>query len=111
MSDPTDYTPSYSFSGFRASSPVTPLPASKLDDELARISEAVNDHADAINDVRRSDGALKNNIVAYDSLSRSLQLTFDPTNGEAVAAPIAVAQAAATAASGSATSAGTSAAA
>ncbi|MCK1670405.1 hypothetical protein [Bradyrhizobium sp. 150] len=109
MSDPKTYDPDYSFSGFQASSPATPLPATKLDAELSGISAAITDHAAAIENVRRSDGALKNNIVTYDSLSKSLQLTFDPTNGEAVAAAIAIAQAAATAASGSATSAGTSA--
>lgn len=109
MSDPTDYTPEYNFSGFQANSPLSPLPATKLDAELANISTAIADHASAIEDVRRSDGALKNNIVTYDSLSKSLQLTFDPTNGDAVAAAIAVAQAAAAAASGSSTSAATSA--
>lgn len=109
MADPTDYTPDYSFSGFQASNPTTPLPASKIDDELANVSVAIDRAVAAIKDVRRSDGALKNNIVTYDSLSQSLQLVFDPTNGDAVAAAIAVAQAAATAASGSATTAGTSA--
>jgi hypothetical protein len=109
VSDPKTYVPEYSFSGFQASSPATPLPATKLDAELSGISAAITDHAAAIENVRRSDGALKNNIVTYDSLSKSLQLTFDPTNGEAVAAAIAIAQAAATAANGSATAAGTSA--
>lgn len=109
MSDPTEYEPGYSFSGFQASSPSAPLPATKLDDELANIGEAIDDHAAAIKDVRRSDGALKNNIVTYDSLSKSLQITFDPTNGEAVADAVAVAQAAAAASSSSATSSATSA--
>ncbi|MDA9406505.1 MULTISPECIES: hypothetical protein [unclassified Bradyrhizobium] len=109
MADPTDYTPGYNFSGFQASNPATPLPATKIDAEFANISEAITGHAAAIEDVRRSDGALKNNVVTYDSLSKSLQLTFDPTNGDAVAAAIAVAQAAAAAASGSASAAGTSA--
>ncbi|MBR0741239.1 tail fiber protein [Bradyrhizobium liaoningense] len=105
MASPRSYSPDYSFSGFQANSPTTPLPATQVDNEFANISEAITDHADAINDVRRADGALKNNIVTYDSLSKSLQLTFDPTNGDAVAAAIAVAQAAAAAASGSATAA------
>jgi phage-related tail fiber protein len=109
MPDPIDYTPGYSFSGYQANSPATPLPATNLDDELANIAEAIASHLAAIKDVRRSDGGLKNNSVTYDSLSKSLQLTFDPTNGEAVAAAIAVAEAAAAAASGSATAASTSA--
>lgn len=109
MSDPTSYTPGYSFSGFQANSPTTPLPAPKLDAELANISDAIDSHVSAIEDVRRSDGALKNNIVTYESLALALQLIFDPTDGAAVAAAVATAQAAATAASGSATAAGTSA--
>lgn len=109
MSDPKTYEPEYSFSGFQASSPATPLPATKLDAEISGIADAISDHAAAIEDVRRSDGALKNNIVTYDSLSKSLQLTFDPTNGEAVAAGIAIAEAAAAAAAASSASAGTNA--
>jgi phage-related tail fiber protein len=109
MSDPQPYTVSYNFSGFQANSPTSPLPASKVDNEFDSIAAAVAVIVTAIKDIRRSDGALKNNIVTYDSLAESLQLTFDPTNGEAVAAAIAVAQASATAAAASNVSAGTNA--
>jgi hypothetical protein len=109
MSDPTSYDPEYSFAGFQANSPTTPLPGVNVDNELADISTSTASLVAAIKDVRRSDGALKNNIVTYDSLALALQLIFDPTDGAAVAAAVATAQAAATAASGSATAAGTSA--
>jgi microcystin-dependent protein len=105
VSDPTSYEPGYSFSGFQANNPTTPLPASNLDAELADISTAIDSHVAAIEDVRRSDGALKNGIVTYDSLALALQLIFDPTDGAAVAAAVATAQAAATAAAASNTSA------
>jgi hypothetical protein len=48
--------------------------------------------------MRRSDGALKNNIVTFEILQLGLQLTFDPTNGQLVAAAVLGAQASAAAA-------------
>jgi len=109
MADPTPYAVSYSFSGFQASSPTTPLPAPKVDAEFANVAAAVAGLVASVKDVRRSDGALKNGIVTLDSFALGLQLTVDPTNGNLVAAAVAGAQASATAASGSATAAGTSA--
>lgn len=103
MADPTPYIVSYSFSGFQASNPTTPLPAARVDAEFANVAAAVATLVSATKDIRRSDGALKNQIVTFDSLEAALQLTFDPTNGQLVAAAVATAQAAATAASGSAT--------
>lgn len=111
MSDPTPYIVSYSFSGFQASNPTTPLPAPALDNELANIAASIATIDSAIESVRRSDGALQNGIVTFASLASSLQLTIDPTNGTLVAAAVATAQAAQTAASGSAAAAAGSAAA
>lgn len=101
MSGPTAYTVSYSFSGFQANNPTTPLPASKLDNELAAIATSVASIILGLADVRRSDGALKNGVVTFDSLAPALQFLVDPTNGEAVAAAVAGAQAAATSAAAS----------
>lgn len=98
MADPIGYDPSYSFSDFQANSPTTPLPAPRLDNELDNIAAAVAQLVAAIKDVRRSDGALKNQIVTFDSLALGLQLTFDPTNGELVAAAVLGAEASAAAA-------------
>lgn len=88
MSDPVPYEPSYSFSGFQASNPSTPLPAPKVDNEFAKVQEAIEGLVAAVKDVRRSDGGLKNQSVNYETLSLALQLTFDPTNGELVAAAV-----------------------
>jgi microcystin-dependent protein len=93
MSDPVPYTVSYDFSDFQSNAPSTPLPAPQVDNELANIATAIVDLVESVKDVRRSDGALKNESVTYDSLSPALQLTFDPTNGEAVADAIAEAEA------------------
>lgn len=93
MADPSLYVVSYSFGGFQANAPTTPLPGVQVDNELANIAEAVAAIINSIKDVRRSDGALKNQIVTYDSLELGLQLTFDPTNGELVAAAVAGVQA------------------
>jgi hypothetical protein len=105
MADPTPYVVSYSFSGFQANSPTTPLPAQKHDEQYANIAAAEAEIVAAIMDIRRSDGALNNGIVTFESLALGLQLTFDPTNGNLVAAAVTTAQAAATNASAFSTSA------
>lgn len=69
MADPSKYNPEYSFSGYQASNPSRPLPAPSLDNELANIAASVDEAVEAIKDVRRSDGALKNGVVTPDSLS------------------------------------------
>lgn len=93
MSDPQEYSVTYSFGNFQANAPTTPLPGVQVDNELSNIAEAVAELVASIKDIRRSDGALKNQIVTYDSLVLGLQLTFDPTNGELVAAAVAGVQA------------------
>lgn len=107
MADPTGYEPDYSFSGYQANNPSSPLPAARVDAEYAAIAASIGTMVAAIMSVRRSDGALNNNIVTFDSLHESLQFLVDPTNGELVAAAVEAAQAAATAAGASATSAAT----
>lgn len=106
MADPLPYIVSYSFSGFQANSPTTPLPAPQLDNELANAAAAIAALGSAIKDIRRPDGALQNGIVTFDSFELGLQLLVDPTNGELVAAAAAEAQAAAVSASGFSVSAG-----
>ncbi|MDI1263871.1 MAG: hypothetical protein PS018_11500 [bacterium] len=95
MADPAGYEVSYSFGNFQANNPTSPLPAAQVDNELANIATAVAELVASIKNVRRSDGALQNGIVTYDSLELGLQLTFDPTNGALVAAAVSTAQAAA----------------
>lgn len=105
MSDPNGYTVNYSFGDYQANSPTSPLPGLQVDNELAAVATAVAELVAALKNVRRSDGALQNNIVTFESLASELQLTFDPTNGQLVADAVATAQASAAAASASNTSA------
>lgn len=107
MANPSPYVVSYSFSGFQANNPTTPLPAAALDNELANIATAIAQGGAFAETIIRPDGSLQNGVVTFDSLEEGLQLTFDPTNGELVAAAVAGAQASATAAAGSATTATT----
>lgn len=95
MSDPQPYSVSYSFGGFQANNPTTPLPGQSVDNELANIAAAITSLDNAVKNVRRADGALQSGIVTFDSLASSLQLTVDPTNGQLVAAAVATAQSAA----------------
>jgi microcystin-dependent protein len=89
MANPTPYTVTYSFAGFQANNPTTPLPGSSVDNEFANAATAVASLRSAVMDIRRSDGALKNGIVTIDSLESGLALTIDPTNGDLVAAAVA----------------------
>lgn len=76
MADPTKYTPGYNFSGFQTVNPSTPLPGTSVDTELAAIATATEELRDAVMDIRRSDGALKNNSVGPDQLSAALSIGF-----------------------------------
>jgi hypothetical protein len=73
MADPTKYVPGYSYTDFQESTPTVPLPADEVDNDLAEISNSIDEIVEAIKDVRRSDGALKNAIVTTDSLSDSVK--------------------------------------
>jgi hypothetical protein len=76
MADPTPYTVSYNFSDFQEDHPRTPLPADRVDIEYANIETALGSQRNAIKNVRRSDGALKNAIVTWDSLSPAVKALF-----------------------------------
>jgi len=69
MADPTAYTRAYGFEDFQTGAPTTPLPGLKVDVELDAASSSIASLVNAVKDVRRSDGALKNQIVTPDSLS------------------------------------------
>lgn len=70
MADPTAYERDYSFSGW--ASP-TPLPGAALDVEFDNIAQATTDLVEAVKDVRRADGKLKNGSVDYGALDPVLQ--------------------------------------
>lgn len=73
MSAPTPYTRSYSFSDYQANNPSQPLPGPQVDNELENIEQSLNGTIDAVNDVRRADGALVNGIVTLDSLDPTVK--------------------------------------
>lgn len=86
MADPAAYEVDYSFAGFQASNPTTPLPATAVDNEFANIETAVQELLDAVKDVRRSDGALKNGIVTADAMSAGVIAALGDLDEEAAGA-------------------------
>lgn len=76
MSDPSRYVQSYDFSAFQENQPNTPLPGVQVDVQLADIQTSTTELRDAIKDIRRSDGALMNEIVTEDSLAPGLLNTL-----------------------------------
>lgn len=76
MADPTKYVPGYSYSGWQASNPSRPLPADEVDNDFANIQRTTDQLVDAVKDVRRSDGKLKNQSVGPDQLSPALTIGF-----------------------------------
>lgn len=96
MADPSSYAVSYSFSGFQANNPALPLPAPKLDNELAQIAASTKSLVSAMQDVRRSDGALKTGVVTLDSLSAGVIVglaNLDTDSAAALDAAVAAIQA------------------
>lgn len=76
MANPIGYVPSYSFGNYQSNTPNKPLPGQRVDIELFNISNAIGGLVSAIEDVRRSDGAIQNSKVTWDSLSPSVQALF-----------------------------------
>lgn len=86
MADPTTYRPGYSFTGFQDVSPSKSLPAPRLDDELGKISQAIDSSVGALKDIRRPDGKLQNRIVSLDSLMPEVRLAIEDPGGHAALA-------------------------
>lgn len=72
MADPEKYQREYSFTDFQSNNPSSPLPGSQVDNELENVEASLGEAIDAIKDVRRADGALKNGIVTIDSLDEQV---------------------------------------
>lgn len=73
IADPVAYDPIYGYTGLQIRTPTRPMPGDQLDAEFAAIKTASDQAVAAIKDVRRSDGALKNGVVSYDSLSTDMK--------------------------------------
>lgn len=76
MADPTPYQPAYSYSGFQENNPTRPLPGPQVDNDFFNVGRSINELVTALQQVRRSDGALQNKIVTPDSLAPSLTVGF-----------------------------------
>lgn len=68
-----NYTLTYSFSGYQAIRPEKPLPGPEIDTQFANASASINSIVNALDQVRRSDGALNNDVVSFDSLSEQVR--------------------------------------
>jgi hypothetical protein len=73
MADPTPPVIDYSYSGFQMEQQINPFPGTQLDNDLQKLAESDGDIIEALKDVRRSDGMLKNGIVTLDSLDPTLK--------------------------------------
>jgi hypothetical protein len=73
MADPQKFTPGYSYTNWQSSNPTKPLPGNRVDQDMANLQTSVSQIVDAIKDVRRSDGKLKNGIVTVDSLAPAVK--------------------------------------
>lgn len=73
MSAPTRYSLSYDFTGFQSANPNTPLPADKLEIEFTNVETSIGQTITNLGLIQRSDGALNNGIVEFDSLSNSMK--------------------------------------
>lgn len=109
MSDPTKYTRDYSFTDYQASNPSAPLPGLQVDAELEDVEASIGEIVDAIKDVRRSDGKLKNGIVTVDSLDPTVAAGVGSGALASAEAAAASADAAASSAVAAASSAGSAA--
>lgn len=109
MANPTPYERSYSFSDFQTGNPSSPLPGIQVDNELENVEQSLNEAIDAIKDVRRSDGKLKNGIVTVDSLDPTVAAGVGSGALASAAAAAASASAAADSAEAAAASAGSAA--
>src|SRR5690554_5944287 len=76
MADPTKYTPKFNYSGWEAAGSKRPKPGAELDIDFANIARSIDETIDALKDIRRSDGKLKNGIVDMDAMEPGLKADF-----------------------------------
>lgn len=86
MATPQKYEQSYDFSDYQASNPSSPLPGVQVDIQFAEIAQSIDEIVDALGDVRRSDGALQNDIVTADALDTDIMVDIDAAVAAAEAA-------------------------
>lgn len=79
MASPTRYALSYDFTAFQSGSPTSPLPADKLETEFNNLDTTTDEIINNLNLIQRSDGALLNGIVTYDSLNANMKALLGTT--------------------------------
>ena len=79
MAAPTRYSPDYDFTGFQSANPNTPLPADKLEIELNNVELTTGEIITNLGLIQRSDGALSNGVVTYDSLNAAMKALLGTT--------------------------------
>lgn len=93
MPAPEKPTIDYSYVGFQQEQQDNPFPGSQLQNDLAELKRGIDDTIDALADIRRSDGALKNGIVTTEALAEDIEVggggpgdmqveVYDPTGVE-----------------------------
>jgi hypothetical protein len=93
MPDPVRFVFSTDFSAFEENNPNTPKSGVQLDVQFMDLQTSTTSLRDAILDIRRSDGALKNGIVTEDSLASGLVAALTAQTGaDAVNAAVLVAE-------------------
>jgi hypothetical protein len=73
MAYPTIYAVTYSYTAFQQSQGNNSFPGTQLDNDLAGLQASIQNVENFMGAVVRSDGALQNSIVTFDSLSAKLQ--------------------------------------
>ncbi len=74
MSYPDIYEVGYNYTGFQQAQGDNSFPGTQLDADLAGLQDSIENVAAFLEGFTRSDGALKNGVVTYDSLSPGLQI-------------------------------------
>jgi hypothetical protein len=88
LSNPTPYDPTYSYTGFSVGQGDNSFPGPQIDADFAALNITTDQTITALADVRRSDGALVNEIVTLDSLSPEVLGLLSATGAGSATAPI-----------------------
>lgn len=103
MANPRPYVPGFDYSNFEAANPTKPKPGSQLDNDFDNIQRTTDDLIAGLGDIRRSDGALNNGIVTFDSMADDVTDQIINAVDERVLEAVAEAEASAAASAQSAT--------
>ena len=84
MPYPVIYNVTYSYTGFQQSQGNNAFPGTQIDADLAGLTANISSLSTFMKNVIRSDGALNNGIVTYDSLAPALQTAKLPPRHQSV---------------------------